>query len=67
MTEHPRTLRAVRGLSAALREATEESKLAYEFSANSYTFAAMTACLSAERTLEDLRAAIEGAEAAPLP
>jgi hypothetical protein len=37
-----------------------ESKLAYQFSdANSYSFAAMNACIVAERTLEVLRDALE--------
>ena len=68
MTEHPRTLRAVRGLSAALREATEESKLAYEFNANSYSFSAMDACIAAERALENLREALtEKAQLPPQP
>jgi hypothetical protein len=57
MTEPARTLRALRGLSEALREAVAESKLAYEFNANSYTFAAMTACMGAERALDVLREA----------
>jgi hypothetical protein len=39
-------------LVAYLREATEESRLAYEFSANSYTFSAMSACIAAEQALE---------------
>jgi hypothetical protein len=42
-------------LVAYLREATEESRLAYEFSANSYTFSAMSACIAAEQALECLR------------
>jgi hypothetical protein len=36
MTEPARTLRALRGLSEALREAVAESKLAYELTANSF-------------------------------
>jgi hypothetical protein len=59
MTERARTLRAVRGLDVALREAVAESRLAYELSANSYTFAAMNACVAAERALEVLRDALE--------
>jgi hypothetical protein len=62
MTEPARTLRALRGLSEALREAVAESKLAYEFNANSYTFAAMTACMGAERALDVLREALEDSE-----
>ena len=59
MIEKPRTLRAVRGLSEALREAVAESKLAYEFAANSYSFSAMNACMGAERALDVLREALE--------
>jgi len=59
MTEHARTLRAVRGLKDALREAVAESKLAYDFDANSYTFSAMTACIAAERAFDVLREALE--------
>jgi hypothetical protein len=47
MTEQARTLRAVRGLEVALREAVDDSKLAYEFAANSYSFSAMNACMAA--------------------
>ncbi len=59
MTEHARTLRALRGIESAVRRAAAESRLGYEFSANSFTFAAMGACLAAGRALEDLRAALE--------
>jgi hypothetical protein len=59
MTEHARTLRAVRGLDVALREAVAESRLAYEFSANSYSFSTMSACIAAQRALEFLREALE--------
>jgi hypothetical protein len=38
--------------------AVAESKLAYEFSANSYSFSAMSALIAAERALENLRAAL---------
>jgi hypothetical protein len=59
MSEHARILRAVRGLHVALREAVAESRLAYELSANSYSFSAMNACFAAERSLEVLREALE--------
>jgi len=59
MTELARTLRAFRGLSEALREAVAESKLAYEFNPNSYSYSCLSACLAAERALEVLPAAIE--------
>jgi hypothetical protein len=62
MTEQPRILRALRGLSEALREAVAESKLAYEFAANSYSFSAMNACMGAERALDVLREALEDSE-----
>jgi hypothetical protein len=45
-------------LEAILGEATAESRLAYEFAANSYTFAAMNACIAAEQALEVLREAL---------
>jgi hypothetical protein len=61
MTEQPQTLRALRGLGETLREALAESKLAYEFAANSYSFSAMDACMRAERALEVLRDALEAA------
>jgi hypothetical protein len=59
MTEPARTLRALRGLSEALREAVAESTLTYDFTANSYSYSAMTACMGAERALDVLRAALE--------
>jgi hypothetical protein len=55
MTEPARTLRALRGLSEALREAVAESTLAYDFTANSYSYSAMNACMGAERALDVLR------------
>ena len=58
MTDHGHTLRSFRKLEATLREAVAESKLGYEFSANSYSFSCMNACLAAERALEVLRAAL---------
>jgi hypothetical protein len=59
MTEQPRTLRALRGLSEALREAVAESKLAYDFNTNSYSYSCLSACLAAERALEVVRDALE--------
>ena len=61
MTEQPQTLRALRGLGEALREAVAESRVAYEFAANSYSYSAMDACMRAERALEVLRDALEAA------
>jgi hypothetical protein len=46
-------------LAACLREAVTQSRLAYDFSANSYAFSAMNACIAAERALECLRDALE--------
>jgi len=59
MTEPARTLRSLRGLSAALREAVAESTHAYDFTANSYSYSAMNACMGAERALDVLREALE--------
>jgi hypothetical protein len=59
MTDANPTLQSFRRLEAVIRKAASESKLAYEFSANSYTFAAMNACFAAERALECLRDALE--------
>jgi hypothetical protein len=59
MTEHTRTLRAVRGLRTTLHEASAASKLAYELNANTYTFSAMNACIAAEGALDVLREALE--------
>jgi len=61
MTGQPRTVRALRRLSEALREALAESRVAYEFAANSYSYSAMDACMRAERALEVLRDALEAA------
>jgi hypothetical protein len=59
MTEPARTLRALRGLSAALREAVAESTLAYGFTANSYSYSVLNACMGAERALDVLQDALE--------
>jgi hypothetical protein len=64
MTDASYTLRSFRKAEAALREAVAESKLAYEFGANSYTFSAMNACIAAELALEALRDALESAAGA---
>ena len=53
MTESSHILRCFRKLETAIREAVVESKLAYEFNANSYSFSAMDACIAAERALEN--------------
>ena len=59
MAEHARTLRGLRDLETVITTAVARSKSGYEFSANSYSFAAMDACLAMERALDDLRAALE--------
>jgi hypothetical protein len=64
MTELARTLRAFRGLSEALREAVAETTLAYDFTANSYSYSAMNACIGAERALAVLREALQAADIA---
>ena len=46
-------------LVLVINTAMAESKLAYQFSANSYSLAAMNACIVAERALEVLREALE--------
>ena len=66
MTEQPRTARALRGLGEALRDAVAESKLAYEFAANSYSFSAMDACMRAERALDVLRDVLEAGTVADI-
>jgi hypothetical protein len=59
MTEPARTLRAFRSVSAAVREAAAETRLAYKFNANCYSFSAMDACMAAERALDLLEEALE--------
>ena len=59
MTEPAGTLRAFRCVSAAVREAVAETRLAYEFNANRYSFSAMSACMAAERALDLLEEALE--------
>jgi len=49
----------LQSLAQAIQRAIAESKLAYQFSATSYSFAAMNACIVAERALEVLRDALE--------
>ena len=58
MIEASHTLRSLRRLGAAVLEATAESKLAYGLSANSYSYACMSACLAAEQALGVLREAL---------
>ena len=58
MMEHARLLRALRGLELSIREAVAESRLAYEFTANSYSFGCMNACLAADVALARLEDAL---------
>jgi hypothetical protein len=43
--------RALAALTADLRRAVAECRLAYEFSPGSYTFGALNACLAAQESL----------------
>jgi hypothetical protein len=59
MTDRARTLRALNSVTAAVNLAVAETKLAYQFNANSYSFSAMDACMTAELALDRLREALE--------
>jgi hypothetical protein len=48
--------RALTSLDNAIREAVRQSRLAYEYCPNSYTYGSVSACLSAENALEVIRA-----------
>lgn len=48
--------RALTFLDNAIREAVRQSRLAYEFSPNSYTHGSLSACLAAENALDVIRA-----------
>ncbi len=54
MTSSPQ--RALASLDNAIREAVRQSRLAYEFSPNSYTHGSLSACLAAENALGVTRA-----------
>jgi hypothetical protein len=58
MTDVNYTLQSFRRLETVLREAVTKSKLAYEFTANSYNFECMAACLAAEVALAHLEDAL---------
>jgi hypothetical protein len=53
MSSCPR--RALRSLDDAIREAVHQSRLAYDFYANSYTYGSLSACLAAENALGVIR------------
>jgi hypothetical protein len=59
VTGTARPLRAFRSVLSAVREALAETRLAYEFNPNSYSFSAMNACMRGERALEVLQNALE--------
>jgi hypothetical protein len=54
MTSSPQ--RALTALDKGIREAVRQSRLAYEFSPNSYTYGSLNACLAAENALGVIRA-----------
>jgi hypothetical protein len=54
MTVSP-ALRAFRDLRRIIRSTVDQAKLGYEFSPNSYSFGALSACLVAEKAVEVLR------------
>jgi hypothetical protein len=53
MSSNPQ--RALTALDDAIREAVRQSRLAYEYSTNSYTHGSLSACLAAENALEVIR------------
>ena len=48
--------RALTSLDNAIREAVRQSRLAYDFSPNSYTYGSLSACLAAQNALDVIRA-----------
>jgi hypothetical protein len=48
--------RALASLDNAIREAVRQSRLAYEFVPDSYTYGSLNACLAAENALDVIRA-----------
>jgi hypothetical protein len=54
-------VRAFRRLRDDVREAATQARLAYEFSANSYSFASLNACIAAQQAVEVLRSALAAA------
>ena len=53
MTSSPQ--RAVTFLDNAIRDAVRQSRLAYAYSPNSYSFGSLSACLAAENALGVMR------------
>jgi hypothetical protein len=54
MSGSPR--RALTALDNGISEAIRQSRLAYEYSPNSFTYGSLNACLTAENALEVIRA-----------
>jgi len=48
--------RAIASLDNAIREAVRQSRLAYEFFPDSYTYRSLNACLAAQNALDVIRA-----------
>ena len=57
MTASP-ALRTFRDLRRILRSAVDQARLGYEFSPNSYSYGALSACLAAEAALAVLSDAL---------
>jgi hypothetical protein len=57
MTASP-ALRAIGDMRHILRDAVDQAKLGYEFSPNSYSFGALSACLAAEKAVDVLSGAL---------
>ncbi|MBR1155248.1 hypothetical protein [Bradyrhizobium sp. JYMT SZCCT0428] len=57
MTSSPQ--RALTSLDNAMREAIRQSRLAYEYYPNSYTYGSLNACLAALNALNAIRSRIE--------
>jgi hypothetical protein len=58
MTASP-ALRTFRDLRRLLRKAIDQATVGYEFSPNSYSYGALSACLAAEAALDVLGAVLE--------
>ena len=63
MTADP-ALRAFRALRIHVSKALDHAKIGYEFSPNSYSYGALSACLAAEQALNVLREALVEKDAA---
>lgn len=54
-------------MNEAMREAVEQSRLAYEFAPGSYTHSAFAACLRAQQEVDDLLVALKAIVAHAFP